>query len=94
MKNSQKGFVVPLLIVIVVLVIGGGIYYFAQKSGFIDDNKQSDILQPQTMFRDTLTMGTPEQKEVALDQLRVKIEKFNVKTIPEEERTNIHEIAH
>jgi len=32
MKNSQKGFVVPLLIVIAVLVIGGGIYYFYSKS--------------------------------------------------------------
>ncbi len=31
MKNSQKGFVVPLLIVIVVLVIGGGVYYFSQQ---------------------------------------------------------------
>ncbi len=32
MKNSQKGFVVPLLIVIAVLVIGGGVYYFTKKA--------------------------------------------------------------
>ncbi len=27
MKNSQKGFIVPLLMVIAILVVGGGIYY-------------------------------------------------------------------
>lgn len=30
MKNSQKGFVVPLIIAIAVLVIGGGVYYFSK----------------------------------------------------------------
>lgn len=30
MKNSQKGFVVPILIVIALLVIGGGIYYYSK----------------------------------------------------------------
>lgn len=28
MKNSQKGFIAPLLIVIAVLVIGGGVYFY------------------------------------------------------------------
>jgi len=32
MKNSQKGFVVPLLIVIAVLVIGGGVYLYAKRN--------------------------------------------------------------
>jgi hypothetical protein len=32
MKNSQKGFAVPLLIVISVLVIGGGVYYFSKNN--------------------------------------------------------------
>ena len=31
MKNSQKGFIVPLLMVIAVLVIGAGAYYFGFK---------------------------------------------------------------
>lgn len=31
MKNSQKGFVVPLLVVIAVLVIGGGVYIYVNK---------------------------------------------------------------
>ena len=32
MKNSQKGFVIPLLIVIIgVLIVGGGIYFYKQK---------------------------------------------------------------
>lgn len=30
MKNSQKGFVVPLLIVVAVLAIGGGIYFYSK----------------------------------------------------------------
>jgi hypothetical protein len=33
MKNSRKGFVVPLLIIIAVLVIGGGVYYYSKNKG-------------------------------------------------------------
>lgn len=33
MKNSQKGFVVPLIIVIAVLVVGGGVYYYSKNPG-------------------------------------------------------------
>ena len=33
MKNSQKGFVVPLIIVIAVLAIGGGVYYYSKNPG-------------------------------------------------------------
>lgn len=36
MKNSQKGFVVPLLIVIAVLVIGGGAYIYKNKNAKCD----------------------------------------------------------
>ena len=33
MKNTQKGFIVPLLIVIIaVLVIGGGVYVYTKNS--------------------------------------------------------------
>lgn len=32
MKNSQKGFIIPLVIVVVVLVIGGGGVYFYSKN--------------------------------------------------------------
>ncbi|MEI6190874.1 MAG: hypothetical protein WCP24_00720 [bacterium] len=34
MKNSQKGFVAPLLIVIAVLVIGSGIFYSYKKNNW------------------------------------------------------------
>ncbi len=32
MKNSQKGFVVPILIIIAVLAIGGGVYYYSREA--------------------------------------------------------------
>lgn len=38
MKNSQKGFIVPILIIIVVLIIGGGIYYYSRDSQSIPIN--------------------------------------------------------
>ena len=93
MKNYKKGFVIPLAIVIIAILVLGGGYYFAKKSGFITDNRPSDILQPETIFRDTLTKGTPEQKEKALDEIRYKVEKYNVATIPQEEQTKISEIT-
>jgi len=34
MRNSQKGFVIPLLIIIAVLVIGGGVYYSYKKNNW------------------------------------------------------------
>ena len=30
MKNSQKGFAVPLLIILALLIIGGGVYFYLQ----------------------------------------------------------------
>ena len=48
MKNSQKGFVVPLLIVIVVLVIGGGVYYFSRKVSTYPINKIQSSVSDQT----------------------------------------------
>lgn len=45
MKNSQKGFVVPLIIVIAVLAIGGGVYYFSQKKIGMDVSNSSNVDQ-------------------------------------------------
>ncbi len=53
MKNSQKGFVAPLLIVIAVLVIGGSIYYFSQKAR-----------TPQVQNTlDNMVLSTPDQTQ-------------------------------
>ena len=49
MKNSQKGFVVPLLIVIVVLVIGGGVYYFSQQERISQVQNTVDITVPESV---------------------------------------------
>lgn len=32
MKNTQKGFIVPIVIVVVVIIIGGGIYFYLNKT--------------------------------------------------------------
>ena len=34
MKNSQKGFVVPLLIIIAIVVIGGAVYIYSKNGQF------------------------------------------------------------
>ncbi len=55
MKNTQRGFVIPLLIIIAVLLgVGGGVYFNTQKnikevavsldSGIVDDDKKGNLI--------------------------------------------------
>lgn len=48
MKNSQKGFVVPLLIIIAVLVIGGGVYIYYKNKTVSVNESSSSIMQTVT----------------------------------------------
>lgn len=50
MKNSQKGFIVPLLVIIAVLVIGGGIYYYSRGSSKPTSYLNSDIANTYTVL--------------------------------------------
>lgn len=52
MKNSQKGFVVPLLIVIAVLAIGGGIYYYSRGSSKPTSYLNADLTNTYTVLAD------------------------------------------
>ncbi len=90
MKNHKKGFSTLLIIVVIALlaVVSYG-YYFAKKSGFIADNGQGDILQPEAIFRDILSTGTPEQKEEVLDEFIFKAQKLSQK-LSAEEKTYIN----
>lgn len=59
MKKLQKGFMVPLVIIIIALliIISGG-YYYTKKSGYISDNKPSDIIQPNNPTINSISPST------------------------------------
>ncbi len=69
MKNSQKGFVVPLLIVIVLLVIGGGTYVYI-KNKPVNQNTEKTTPTPNVVVfgsDDSIKNGqvlTPQQNVV------------------------------
>lgn len=72
MKNSQKGFVVPLLIVIAVLVIGGGVYLYKSKEieppvPVVDREVQPSIPQnpPVNDSQKSVQDSTPKQIVIA-----------------------------
>ena len=60
MKNSQKGFVVPLLIVIIaVLVVGGGIYVYENKKAEVPATVDSTVKQSNPIQQETNTPSAP-----------------------------------
>ncbi len=78
MKNSQKGFVVPLLIaIIVVLVIGGGIYIYENKKvevPIVVDNttQQPDQVQQTNSQNPSVTKGTNNYSFKSIDKGKAK----------------------
>ena len=68
MKNSQKGFVVPLLLVIIaVLVIGGGVYVYENKkteAPAVVDTGTQPVNQQQT---NTQTPPVTAQQNTAIN---------------------------
>jgi hypothetical protein len=72
MKNSQKGFVVPLLIIIAVLVIGGGVYLYTQnKSATIDAPVSTNVQSTTTKNNQAVTPNSniPQTNPLADIQL-------------------------
>jgi hypothetical protein len=55
MKNTQKGFITPLLVIIAVLVIGGGFYYSYSKKTL---NTENMGLQTQTNVQQNTGVST------------------------------------
>jgi hypothetical protein len=92
MKILQKRFVVPLIIAIIIIVAGIWLYWQFNTSIF-PPNPLDRAVCPRGFDCKPAITGTPEQREKALDEIRLKIEKYNVVTIPEEEQTKIEEIT-
>ena len=71
-KNSQRGFIVPLLIAIIaIFVVGGGVYEYSQnkntqKSGVENQNTQNDIAKTNTS--DNLGGRGVENTDPQIDQ--------------------------
>ncbi len=57
MKNSQKGFIIPLLIVVAVLVLGGGVYYYSQKSKSNDSVNNTLVTSDNVTSTNTTVVG-------------------------------------
>jgi hypothetical protein len=79
MKNSQKGFVVPLLIVIAVLVIGGGIYYYSRGSSKPTSYLNADLTNTYTVLANEdrwrtklITSENPEAWLISSKNITVK----------------------
>lgn len=81
MKNKN------LIIAGIIILIIVGIWLYFQFN--------TSIFPPSPMERErsAILYGTPEQKEQTLDAFIFKVEKFNVGTIPQEERTDINTIT-
>jgi hypothetical protein len=75
-----------IIIASIVLIIVVG-------AGYVSDNTPSDSLQLETIFRESLKQGTPEQKEEVLTDFMAKLQKFRVATIPQEEQTDMVSIT-
>ncbi len=74
MKNSQKGFIVPLLVVIVILVIGGGVYLFSKKSA----NPQSNYINVADTNKDIITSSDEAKIEKTIHDLVASLKALDV----------------
>jgi hypothetical protein len=81
MKNKNL-----IMVGLVALVIVGIWLYFQFSTSIFPPH-------PLERERSAILYGTPEQKEQALDDFIFRVEKFNVGTIPLEERTDINTIT-
>lgn len=87
MKNSQKGFVIPLLIsIIVVLIIGGGIYISTIKKSEapvlppVTDVQTTSQVQQQTNVVTNVPNNTPSQNQsVALTKQDILNATYSIK---------------
>lgn len=71
MKNSQKGFIVPLLIVVVaVLVIGGGIYVYKNSS---TGNSDDTNIIPKSLTSDSIASTTEPISATTTNQVKTSI---------------------
>lgn len=73
MKNTQKGFIVPLLIIIAVLVVGGGVYFYSQKKSDISQtNGVKDNTQP---VSNTETSSNTDSQQTEAEYQKLAAEK-------------------